>query len=201
MEEAAAPLLPPLPAAGSALQGYAELLKAHPLAVGMPQQAVIMALANIAKQALASRRLRIRTPASSEQAAAGGVALGSYAFAVDWPAAARAAFLGGVCMAPVLHMWYRMLNRHVGSAWNKTLVDQLLAAWALNAYAQWALAILHGEPFAFTVAFVRLVVTSWCWWIPIKGAMFTMVPEHFWLPFSALGSFGWNVIMFSLMDR
>jgi hypothetical protein len=74
-------------------------------------------------------------------------------------------------------------------------------AWVFSTYAQAILAALNGEAFSFGRRHVDLVLLSWGWWIPVKAAMFSCAPEHIWLPCSAAGSFGWNLIMFYFMDR
>jgi len=152
-----------------------------------------MALSNIAKQAIAARFGYAGGGAEAAEAAAG--------FAINWRSVAAAAFLGGCCMAPVLHLWYLVLNKYVSGVVRKTLVDQLLMAWVFNTYAQFILATLNGEAFVFGTRHVRLVLLSWLWWIPVKGVMFAVAPEHLWLPCSAAGSFGWNLIMFMFTDR
>ncbi len=167
----------------TSLGRYAALLKAYPLAVGAPQQAVIVSLANITKQTLAA-----------------SLAKRTY-WTINWGSVWKAGCLGGIFMAPTVHCWYFILNRYVKNSTAKTLIDQLVMSWVFNTYAQLVLAFLNGEVFQFTRRHVELVLISWLWWIPVKGIMFRYLPNYLWLPYSACGSFVWNLIMFAWMGR
>jgi len=130
----------------SLLTRYAAQLKAHPLLLGAPQQAFILALANAAKQVAVHTwggeiDQNIELP-----------------FSLDFIAVRNAAFLGGCCMAPPLYCWYQVLNRHVSSNLYKTAIDQLIMGWVFNTYAQFILAKLNGDTFVFSQAMVRLVL-------------------------------------------
>jgi hypothetical protein len=74
----------------SLLATYAAQLKAHPLLLGAPQQAGILALANAAKQ------VAVHTWGGA------GRAVGA-PFVLNLRAVGNAAFLGGCCMAPPLY--------------------------------------------------------------------------------------------------
>lgn len=164
---------------------YARLLKRYPLLVGPPQQGVIVASANITKQYL----YYMRSTESSSQ------------FAIQWPPVRNAALLGCVFMCPLLHLWYLVLNKFVKSSFLKTAIDQGIMAWFFNTYAQYVLSVLNNKPFQFSSEHVHLVLISWLWWVPVKSIMFTFVPEHFWLPYSAFGGYCWNLIMFLFMNK
>jgi hypothetical protein len=129
----------------SLLATYAAQLKAHPLLLGAPQQAGILALANAAKQ------VAVHTWGGA------GRAVGA-PFVLNLRAVGNAAFLGGCCLAPPLYCWYQVLNRYVESNLYKTAVDQLVMGWVFNTYAQFILATLNGESFAFSHDMVRLVL-------------------------------------------
>ena len=143
-----------------------------------------MAAANTTKQAITG------------YGSSSGGSFSSLVFSIDPIAVLKAAVMGGIFMAPLLRLFYSYLDRSVKGTLPKTLIDQFLAAWVFNTYAQWVLSFLNNEPFDLSMKMVHLVMLSWLWWIPLKIIMFQFVPVDLQVPFNACGSFGWNIIMF-----
>jgi hypothetical protein len=135
---------------GGFLMFYSGLLKKHPFLIGAPQHALILSLANITKQF-------VIFSTSYETAAS----LSTPHFVVNWTAVKHGAILGGVAMAPLHFVWFQILNKYFkDSPMKKVLVDQFIASWFFNVYAQFVLTVLNGESFAitrdiFNVVFIR----------------------------------------------
>ena len=165
------------------LAQYAKWQKAYPMALGCAQQGFIMAMANLTKQLI---------PCFT-----GGFA----GCSVDSVEVLKAAVLGGIFMAPLLRFFYSFLDKKVKGIVAKTAIDQLVAAWFINTYAQFMLALLNGESFELSMKMVKLVMISWLWWVPLKVIMFKYIPVDFQVPFNACGSYGWNIIMFIFREK
>jgi hypothetical protein len=126
----------------SLITRYSAILKKYPVLLGSPQQALIMSIANIAKQSIHYQSLK---HVEGE-------------FILNRRSVSNAAILGGVFMAPVMHLWYLVLNKYVRNNVAKTLVDQLIMAWVFNTYAQFILASLNNELFLLNRRHVELVL-------------------------------------------
>lgn len=171
------------------LQKYLQLQQTYPMLLGMAQQGLIMAMAKATVLILKAYNSH-----SNEE-----TIMSVFANALMPLDILKAAVMGGLCMAPLLRLFYSFLDKHVKGTASKTLIDQFIASWFINIYAQFVKAKLYDEPFELlSVNFIRLVMISWLWWIPVKIIMFQYIPLDVQVPFNACGSYVWNIIMFMI---
>eukprot|EP00288_Rhodomonas_lens_P013078 CAMPEP_0177693438 /NCGR_PEP_ID=MMETSP0484_2-20121128/2399_1 /TAXON_ID=354590 /ORGANISM="Rhodomonas lens, Strain RHODO" /LENGTH=238 /DNA_ID=CAMNT_0019204247 /DNA_START=1 /DNA_END=717 /DNA_ORIENTATION=+ len=118
---------------------------------------------------------------------------------------AKFTFLGGVLVAPTLHVWYGFLGRTIaGKTLTATVqrvsVDQFLFAPCFIATFFTSLAFLEGKTMKELETQLReewpsAVVNNWKLWIPAQCINLGVVPPHLQVLFSNFVAVFWNVYL------
>ena len=158
---------------------YERALHAHPLATKATTSAAIGCAGDLFAQHLQGRK------------------------SVNWKRVATFAFLGGVMVAPALHLWYGTLDRLVpgttfGAVGTRLLLDQVVFAPIFIPTFMTMLMALEGQPNPLEEArhqWRAAVFANWKLWVPAQLVNFNFVPVHRQVLFANCVACVWNVYL------